>query len=55
MRSNHNRNIININLTKTLLVDLLSIKKLLNKKDFENNVVLIENDTDNEINEYVSK
>jgi hypothetical protein len=55
MRSNHNRNIINVNLTKTLLVDLLSIKKLLNKKDFQNNVVLInENSTDNEINEYIS-
>ena len=55
MRSNHNRNIVNINLTKTLLVDLLSIKKLLNKNDFENNVVLInENDTENEINGYIS-
>jgi hypothetical protein len=39
--TNYSNNIILINLTKTLLVDLLHIKKNLSSNDFDNNVFLI--------------
>jgi hypothetical protein len=47
--------IILINLTKTLLVDLLHIKKILNSIDFNNNVFLIsENEKLNDIENLIS-
>jgi hypothetical protein len=53
--TNSSNNIILINLTKTLLVDLLHIKKILSSNDFDNNVFLIsENEKLNDIENLIS-
>lgn len=48
-KSNSCKNIVLINLTKTLLVDVIHIKNTISNEEFNNNVILIENKNDFEL------